>query len=125
MTANDRLTPAQRRAIAALLTARDTRSAATLSGVNERTLHRWLTLTHFRAELQKAENQAINTAIRRLSELTSHAVDTLREIMSDKSVTAGTRVQAANIVLSRLLDLRELQEFELRLRRIEEKLNLE
>jgi len=118
------LTPTQRRAIAALLTERDTRAAAAKAGVKERSLYRWLTLPGFKAELQDAEKQAIDAAIRRLAELTAQAVDTLREVMTDKEASAGTRVQAANIALARLLDLRELQELETRLQRIEKELNL-
>ena len=118
------LTPSQRRAIVALLTERDTRTAAVKAGVKERSLYRWLTLPDFKAELQEAEKRAIDAAIRRLAELTAQAVDTLREVMTDKEASAGTRVQAANIVLSRLLDLRELNELETRLQRIEKELNL-
>ncbi len=124
MADSGRLTPTQRRAIAALLTERDTRSAAVKAGVKERSLYRWLTLPAFKAELQAAEKQAIDAAIRRLAELTAQAVDTLREVMTDQEASAGTRVQAANIALARLLDLRELHGLEERLQRIEKELNL-
>ncbi len=124
MADRGRLTPTQRRAIAALLTERDTRAAASAARVSERALYRWLALPDFQAELQEAEKQAIDAAIRRLAELTAQAVDTLREVMLDKEASAGTRVQAANIALARLLDLRELAELETRLQRIEKELNL-
>ena len=78
------LTPSQKRAIAALLTERDTRAAAVKAGVKERSLYRWLTLPDFKAELQEAEKRSIDAAIRRLAELTAQAVDTLREVMTDK-----------------------------------------
>ena len=100
------LKPQQRRAIAALLTERDIRAAALKCEVSERVLYRWLDLPEFKAELQAASKMAIDTAILRLSELSGQAVDTLREVMTDKEASAGTRVQADNISLSRLLDLR-------------------
>ena len=128
MTDNDistpDLKPQQRRAIAALLTERDIRGAALKCEVSERVLYRWLELPEFKAELRAASKQSIDTAILRLSELSGQAVDTLREVMTDKEAAAGTRVQAANIALSRLLDLRELQELEDRLQKIERELNL-
>ncbi len=118
------LKPQQRRAIAALLTERDIRAAALKSEVSERVLYRWLELPEFKAELRAASKQSIDTAILRLSELSGQAVDTLREVMTDKTASAGNRVQAANIALARLLDLRELQELEERLQKIEKELNL-
>jgi hypothetical protein len=128
MANNDKSTPAlkpaQRRAIVALLTEKDVRAAAAVSSVSETQLRRWLELPEFKAELQAASKQAIDTAILRLSELSGQAVETLREVMTDKEASAGTRVQAANIALARLLDLRELQELEDRLQKIEKELNL-
>ncbi len=118
------LKPQQRRAIAALLTERDIRAAALKCEVSERVLYRWLELPEFKAELRAASKQAIDTAILRLSELSGQAVDTLREVMTDTATPPGTRVQAANIALARLLDLRELQELEERLQKIEKELNL-
>ena len=118
------LKPQQRRAIAALLTERDIRAAALKAEISERVLYRWLELPEFKAELHAASKQAIDTAILRLSELSGQAVDTLREVMTDKAASAGTRVQAANIALARLLDLRELQELEERLQKVEKELNL-
>jgi hypothetical protein len=124
VTSTPDLKPQQRRAIAALLTERDIRAAALKVEISERVLYRWLELPEFKAELQAASKQAIDTAILRLSELSGQAVETLREVMTDKAASAGTRVQAANIALARLLDLRELQELEDRLQKIEKELNL-
>lgn len=124
VTTTPDLKPQQRRAIAALLTERDIRAAALKCEVSERVLYRWLELPEFKTELRAASKQAIDTAILRLSELSGQAVETLREVMTDKEASAGTRVQAANIALARLLDLRELQELEERLQKIEKELNL-
>jgi len=123
MATNGNLTPAQRRAIAALLTERDVKAAAKAAKIAERTLYRWVTESAtFQTELQAAERAAIDAAIRRLADLTGQAVDTLQEVMSNKEATPGARVQAANIALSRLLDLKELAELERRLTAIEQTL---
>lgn len=124
MADSGELTPAQQKAIASLLTERDARAASKACGVSYRTICRWLENADFKAELRTASKQAVDTAILRLSDLTGEAVGVLREIMTDKDASAGTRVQAANIALARFLDLRELQELEERLQRIEKELNL-
>ena len=118
--ANDgNMTPAKLKAIAALLTERDAKSAAAAAGVAYRTICRWLEDDAFKTELRAASRQTIDTALLRLSDLTGEAVEVLREIMTDKDASAGTRVQAANIALARFLDLRESQELEKRIAALE------
>ena len=118
--ANDgNMTPAQNRAIVALLAERDTKAAAKAAGVSYRTLCRWLENPAFQTELKTASSAVIDSALLRLSELTAQAVEVLREIMTDKDASAGTRVQAANIALARFLDLRESQELEKRIAALE------
>ena len=120
MANNGNLTTPQRRSIAALLTERNVQAAARVAHVGERTLYRWVTESApFQAELKAAEARAIDAAIRRLAELTGAAVDTLREVMVDTEVSAGARVQAANVALSRLLELKELADLEGRLTAVE------
>ncbi len=123
--ANDgNLTPTQRRAIAALLAERDTRAAAAAARVGYRTLCRWLTEPAFRAELRACEARAIDGAVLRLAELTAEAVATLRAVMLDPDAAAGNKVQAANIALARLLDLRAAGELEARLAAVEARLGI-
>ncbi len=116
----DELTPAHRRAIAALLTERDIRSAAKAAGVGERTLYTWLDDSAFRRELKAAESQAIDQAVRRLSELSGTAIDTLKAAMKNRRAATSARVRAADIVLSRLLNLKELHDLESRIAALEE-----
>ena len=54
MNDNVTLSAPQRRAIAALMTAKDTRAAARIASVSERRLYRWLTLPAFVVELKSA-----------------------------------------------------------------------
>lgn len=123
MANNGNLTTPQRRAIAALLTERNVQAAARVAHVGERTLYRWVTeYAPFQAELKAAEGRAIDAAIRRLAELTGEAVDTLREVMGNTEASPGARVQAANVALSRLLELKELADLEGRITAIEKSL---
>ena len=113
------LKPQQRRAIAALLIEKDTRAAAAVCSVSETQLRRWLAMPLFKAELQAASSAAIDKAILRLSALTGQAVDVLKEIMLDPETSSGTRLQAVNIHLARLLDLRGLVNIESRIAALE------
>jgi hypothetical protein len=119
MANNDTLTPAQMRAIAALLTERDMRSAAKVAHVSERRLWAWLKEADFKAEVNRATGAAVEAAVRQLSNLASKAVATLAAVMGDDDSSAGVKVQAANIALARLLDLRQFVELEGRLSTIE------
>lgn len=117
------LTSDQRRGLVALMGSKDIKTAAIDAGVSERSMYRWLKQDAFMTELHAAEAAAITAAVTRLAELAGEAVATLKTIMQDKEAAAGTRVQAANIVLARLMDLREFASFEERLARLEESIN--
>jgi hypothetical protein len=76
----ERLTSRKKRAIAALLTSRDIKSAALAARVGERTLHRWLDNKSFRDALQVAESEAIDAATRRLIGLEDSALDAFVDV---------------------------------------------
>ena len=125
MATKGNLTARQRRAIAALLSERTIEAAAKKAKVGERTLHRWLDSDgEFCAALRQAQEQAIDAAIMQLAGLTGEAVDTLRATMGDKTATASAKVRAADLVLSRLFDLKQLHDFEQRIAALEESLKL-
>lgn len=124
MTKNGNLTPRQRSAITALLTERNIRAAARKAGVGERTLHRWLDSdAAFQTALWEAETEAISAAVRQLAEFAGEAVEALKVIVRDKKTPAAVKVQAANIVLNRLLPMREAIDVEKRLAALEKQLN--
>jgi hypothetical protein len=125
MAENDKptpLKPQQAKAIAALLTESNTRAAAAACGTSETQLRRWLGLPAFQAELRTASSAAIDVAIMRLSAMTAEAVDVLQEIMTDENASPGTRLQAVNIHLSRLLDYRNMVTLEKRIEELERKI---
>lgn len=119
MAENGTLTPAQRRAIAALLTERDVRSAAAAAKIAERTLWRWLDAPIFREALKAAEGDAVNAASRQLAGLAGTALDAVRTILENQETSASLRLRAAQIVLDNLLKLRELATLEERVSELE------
>ncbi|MBM4425001.1 MAG: hypothetical protein FJ030_16740 [Chloroflexi bacterium] len=124
MATSGKLTARKARAIASLLKETDVSSAAKAAGIGERTLHRWLRDADFQRELKAAEGRAIDTAVRRLADLTGTAVEKLRDAMTAKDAPLSAQVRAADIVLSRLLELRQLSDFESRLAAIEDALKV-
>jgi hypothetical protein len=66
----------------------------------------------------------MDAAIYDLAGLASVAVETLGAVMHDQDTSAGVKVQAANIALARLMDLREGKDFEQRLAAIEKALQV-
>lgn len=113
------LSTRQRRAIAALLTARNIRDAAKTVGIPERTVARWLADDpDFRLALLAAEGDAIDAATRRLVSLSDAAIATLEDTMTSAG-PAGIKLRAAQSVLDYLLRLRELRNIEQRLTALE------
>lgn len=113
------LTPRQRRAIAALLTERDIKTAALAAGVGYRSLIRWLDDPLFRAELAGAEGATIDAATRRLLALQAPAIDTIEQTMSDPANTAWLKLKAAQAIVDYSIKLRELRNVEQRLADLE------
>ena len=119
MAKNGNLTAKQRAFVRALLSERDTKAAAAACGVAYRTACRWMTQAAIHAALIDAEGDALSEVTRGLLRLSSEAVATLGGAMSDGAAAAGAKVRAADIVLTRLLQLRELVTLEERVTALE------
>jgi len=118
-----KVTPRQRKAIESLLTQGDVKSAAAAAGVARQTVYRWLKKPAFRAALAEAEAEALASLSRALVRLGEKATRTLEQAIDGEADTRmSTRVRAADIVLSRLLQLRELVDLERRVTELERKL---
>lgn len=107
-------------AIAALLNADTVGAAAEAAGVNPKTLRRWLLDAEFRAAFGNAKAQMLDHALARLSAASSSATATLLAVCRDQDASPAARVTAARTVLELALKVRSEQEFEDRLRRLEE-----
>ncbi len=113
------LSPKQRRAIAALIETGEVLAAADAADVSRTTLYQWLKNPAFTAALRDAEADALRSLTRQLVSLGKRATATIADAMTDPSVNASTRVRAADVVLGRLLQLRELVDLEERVASLE------
>lgn len=113
------LSSQQRRAIRALLTARTVEDAAQVASVSRATLHRWLTDATFCDELRQAERDALAAVTRRLTALAIDAAQVLADTMSDAEAKRADKLRAADIALSKVLDLRTLNDMETRIAALE------
>lgn len=119
-TAYEKLNTKQRRAVDALLLTGAVGEAALAVGVNRGTLSRWLREPVFRQALREAEGGALAELQRRLVALGGSAADALGAALDHAEVRV--RLRAADVTLARLLQLRELVDFDERLARLEEQL---
>lgn len=115
----------QQRAVAALLATGEVAAAAKEAGVHRDTLHRWLRQAAFIQAVRQAEAEAVDDLSRLLVRLSRTAAATLAKAMSDPATPAATRVRAADAVLGRLLQLRELATLEARVTELERRAGLE
>lgn len=120
MATNGSLSSRQQRAVAALLASKSVSEAAGSAGVGERTLYRWLAEDQaFRAALNQAEGDLLDTATRRLLTLQGKAIDALEHLI-DSAETEGVRLRAAQVAIDTSLKLREMRDIEQRLTALEQ-----
>ena len=118
------LTAKQRKAVDALLATGEVTAAAKDAGIHRDTLHRWLKDPVFNQAVKEAEARAIDDLSRMLVRLGRTATSTLAKAMTDSSTPMSTRVRAADVALSRLLQLRELATLEARVTELEQRAGL-
>lgn len=124
MTGNNRLTPRQYKAIAALITSKSIQEAASIVGVSERTLRRWLELSEFQLALHEGESELIDLATRRLTKLSDQAISYLETFFTQGGrISAFTRLKAVSTILTMLIRLHELRNLEFRLTELEKKID--
>lgn len=116
----ENLTPKQRRAIEALLTSGNVSEAAESAKVSRETIYQWMKKPVFRMALQEGTQEALERLSRSLVSLGDKAVKTLRDALDDGSSNASVRVRAADLVISKVIQIRELIDLEERVSRLEE-----
>ena len=107
------------RALAALMTSGTVKSAAALSGVGERTLHRWLRDPDFAAQLAQVEAELVDAAARRLLSLTDDAIRSLAQL-SAGAEDDGVRLRTAVAILDQAARWRESASIERRISFLEQ-----
>jgi len=118
-----KLTPRQRRALESLLVTGDVTAAAASASVTRQTVHRWLALDVFKAALREGEAAKLESLSRALVRLGDKATQALEGALDDAAAQPGAKVRAADVVLGRLLQLRELVSLEQRVSDLEEALD--
>lgn len=116
--AHDTLTPAQHKAVSALLTEPSVRKAAEASGVKERTLYTWLRQPDFGAAYRAARREATQQAIARLQQMSGAAAVVLCQLMASGN-PAPVRLAAASKVLDMAIKSVELEDLQARLEALE------
>jgi hypothetical protein len=109
----------QHKAIAALLSEPTIAGAAARVGVNETTLHRWLSDSAFNDVYRQARCEAVGQAVARLQQFSSGAVYVLATVMADKHTPPSTRVIAAKAVIEYAIKAVELEDLEARIAALE------
>lgn len=113
------LSQRQQRALQALLTAPDKRTAAQMANIGERTLRTYLSDPAFAAEYQRLQGEQIADAAQRGRQSMIGAMDALRAVMDDEAQNGQTRVQAARSLLEFSLRLDERENVLRRLTELE------
>jgi hypothetical protein len=108
-------------AISALLTQPTLAEAATTVGVGEATLRRWLQQASFQVAYRQARREAVSQAIARLQQVTTVAVSTLEDIMTDPTARESARVTAARAVLELAIRGVELEDLDVRIAALEQR----
>jgi hypothetical protein len=109
-------------AISALLTQSTLAEAASLVGIGEATLRRWLQRDDFQAAYRRAKRELISGAVHLLLQATGSATQALLEIMTDASQPATARVSAARTVLTLVLHALHEADLDGRLAALEQRL---
>jgi hypothetical protein len=118
------LSPKKQRAIEVLSASGNVAEAARAACVSRKTLYRWLQEPVFTEALEAVTQESLATLSRSLVRLGTMATVTLARTMADNTAATGTKVRAADVVLARLLQLRELVDIERRLSALEKKANI-
>lgn len=116
------ITPAQDKAALLIVSGLNLAAVASSVGINPRTLHRWMQTETVKNRIRELRTLAFEHAANRLQTLTGAAIDSL-----ERNLNSGNRaaeVRAAVSLLRLNLDLQEAFNFDSRLERIEQTLQL-
>lgn len=115
------MTPNQERALAALLSCPTVRDAAEAAGLTESTLRRYRQNPEFAAEYKKRCAAMLESATDKAKSSLPPAVERLSSIVMDDGQQPREQIAAARAVLEYGLRLVEANDFEQRLRALEER----
>lgn len=111
------LTIKQTRAIQSLLAGQSVTEAADAAKVRRSTLYTWLEQPGFTRAINEGKSEMLERLSQSLASLSDQAVNTLARCMSDPS--SAIQLRAADIVISRILSLKDSVDFERRIAHLE------
>ncbi|MCD8050128.1 MAG: hypothetical protein LUE89_00410 [Clostridiales bacterium] len=85
--------------IAALMSSGSVAAAATACGLAPRTIYDRMRKPEFQEAYQTAKSDIVRDAVNHLNRQLAAAIETIAEIMQDEEAGAGTRLQAAKMIL--------------------------
>lgn len=85
--------------IAALLNSGSIQQAAEITGIGARTMYDRMGTRDFKAAYSAAKSDIVRAAVLTLNRSLSEAVEVVAGIMNDDSNSAGTRLQAAKMII--------------------------
>ena len=115
-----KLSPRKKVAIECLLSTTTISEAAKQAKITEPTLCRWLDEPGFKRAYRKMRFIAFEQGMSQLQIHTIKAVETLREIFTDKTITASSRVSAATNVINIGMKFTELDNLTRRVEALED-----
>jgi len=116
---NGKLTSKKQEAIAALIGGATVTEAAAKAGVRRQTVHGWMHERAFITELKAAEAKALNKISRKLVVLADRAVAVFKEVLDNPKANINLRVQVADKLIRRLIELRTQVDLEERVSELE------
>jgi len=117
------LTSKKRAAIRALVCGASYSKAAAAAGVHENTVSQWMKDPIFCDALHQAEAEAMAGITRTLLQLAGGAGKVLDQVLKNSLARDSSKIRAADVVLGRLLQIKEMTELEDRIKRIEDLLS--
>jgi len=106
-------------AVAGLLLKDSLPAAAEHAGISTNTLLRYLQDEDFQALYRQAKKEALRQAVSQLQSAAGEAVQVLRDVARDDTVSPSARVAAARTILDGAIKITELQDLEERLTELE------
>jgi uncharacterized protein (UPF0147 family) len=114
--AKGNLTQNQQKALEVLITNGNVSQAAEAAGVTRQTIYTWKQENKaFQSALEQESAEVVNQLTLRLANLGDQAIQTLQNILEDPNTPGYVRIRAADIIISKLLQLRESKIIERRL----------
>lgn len=118
MQDSEKLTSKEIQLVNALLTSKTIREVSEKTGLSEATIYRYLKKEKIVNELEKSKRELTNNTLRYFITLGNKALNNIEELMNSKS--ERIRLEASKYVLDMIVKIKELQELEDRINRLEQ-----